>query len=133
MSKYLAALQLVAPECMMQQISLSHLPLRRASRPSMSRSSVPSTKESHYWTTPPPSQPSAFTYPEQSDGPFGLDSLKAKPSFAIAVSGGGLRAAVNTFGWVRGFHMLQVRLDQASVLDPTNGSHPWTIQVRLTP
>jgi len=92
------------------QLNSAALPPRCASRPRMSfRSAMPSTKESHYWTTPLPAQPSNFTYPEQSDGDFGIPALKAKPSFAIAVSGGGVRSAVNALGWVRAFHMLQVR------------------------
>ena len=55
----------------------------------------------HVWTgTDGPD----FVYPEQSEGDFGMPELTKKPSFGIAVSGGGYRATTLAYGWLRAMY-----------------------------
>ena len=44
----------------------------------------------------PDSDKESFVYPEQSDTDWGIQTLKDKPNFGVAVSGGGYRATNTT-------------------------------------
>lgn len=64
-----------------------------------------------------------FVYPELSAGPYGMPELQKRPSFAIALSGGGYRATSLALGWVRALHELGY-MQQARYLS-TNSGGSW--------
>ena len=47
-----------------------------------------------------------FTYPELTQGPFGIPALQSKLSLGLALAGGGLRAAAAAIGTLRALHMV---------------------------
>lgn len=62
-----------------------------------------------------------FIFPELRNSEDGVPALLQKSDLAICLSGGGLRAAVASYGYVRGLHMLGI-LKRARYMNGNSGS-----------
>ncbi|GBF94754.1 hypothetical protein Rsub_07637 [Raphidocelis subcapitata] len=67
------------------------------------------------WTYGP-----GFTYPELSSSAWGMPELQRRPSFGIALSGGGYRATTLALGWVRALHSIGA-MERARYLASNSG------------
>uniref|UniRef100_A0A0G4FU63 PLA2c domain-containing protein n=1 Tax=Chromera velia CCMP2878 TaxID=1169474 RepID=A0A0G4FU63_9ALVE len=78
--------------------------------------------ESHVWAFD--GVPLSSDFPELSQGPFGIPSLQEKPSFGVALSGGGYRSCALASGWMRALSLLGV-LQKVRYASTTSGSSWW--------